>query len=93
MARAIRWVRLGEQIGLAGRIVAVADVFDVITSSRSYKGASDAMAGREEIARCAALSSTLVSCARSSRSRWVGCGLRWGRCRGCRMRRFWAGFR
>ena len=43
----------GEQIGLAGRIVAVADVFDVITSSRSYKGASDAMAGREEIARCA----------------------------------------
>ena len=43
----------GEQIALAARIVAVADVFDVITSARSYKSASDALAGREEIARCA----------------------------------------
>jgi hypothetical protein len=45
--------RAGEQIALAGRIVAVADVFDVITSARSYKDASDTAAGREEIARCA----------------------------------------
>ncbi|MGZ9005306.1 MAG: HD-GYP domain-containing protein, partial [Burkholderiales bacterium] len=43
----------GDQIALAGRIVAIADVFDVITSARSYKDASDALAGREEIARCA----------------------------------------
>ncbi len=43
----------GEEIALAGRIVAIADVFDVITSARSYKDASDALAGREEIARCA----------------------------------------
>ncbi len=43
----------GEEISLAGRIVAVADVFDVITSARSYKAASDALAGRQEIARCA----------------------------------------
>ena len=43
----------GEEIALAGRIVAVADVFDVITSARSYKAASDALAAREEIARCA----------------------------------------
>ena len=43
----------GEQIGLAARIVAVADVFDVITSARSYKSASDAQAAREEIAHCA----------------------------------------
>ncbi len=43
----------GEQISLAGRIVSVADVFDVITSARSYKDPSDAVAGREEIARCA----------------------------------------
>jgi hypothetical protein len=43
----------GEEIALAGRIVAVADVFDVITSARSYKSAADAVAGREEIANCA----------------------------------------
>jgi putative nucleotidyltransferase with HDIG domain len=43
----------GDQIALSGRIVAIADVFDVITSARSYKDASDALAGREEIARCA----------------------------------------
>ena len=43
----------GEEIPLAGRIVAVADVFDVITSARSYKQASAAEDGRTEIARCA----------------------------------------
>jgi putative nucleotidyltransferase with HDIG domain len=45
--------KAGTDISLAGRIVAVADVFDVITSSRSYKQASAASAGRAEIARCA----------------------------------------
>ncbi len=43
----------GEEIPLSGRIVAVADVFDVITSARSYKKASAAEDGRAEIARCA----------------------------------------
>lgn len=43
----------GEEIGLAARIVAVADVFDVITSARSYKSASPSTAARDEIARCA----------------------------------------
>lgn len=43
----------GADIPLSGRIVAVADAFDVITSSRSYKQASGASAAREEIARCA----------------------------------------
>jgi hypothetical protein len=43
----------GDEIPLAGRIVAIADVFDVITSARSYKEAGSASAGREEIARCA----------------------------------------
>jgi HD-GYP domain-containing protein (c-di-GMP phosphodiesterase class II) len=43
----------GEEIPLPGRIVAVADVFDVITSARSYKKASAATEGRAEIARCA----------------------------------------
>lgn len=43
----------GEEIPLPGRIVAVADVFDVITSVRSYKKASAAAEGRAEIARCA----------------------------------------
>jgi putative nucleotidyltransferase with HDIG domain len=40
-------------ISLAGRIVAVADVYDVITSSRSYKRAGSAAAARRELARCA----------------------------------------
>ena len=43
----------GGQIALAGRIVAVADVFDVITSSRSYKPSETAAEGRDEIARYA----------------------------------------
>jgi hypothetical protein len=43
----------GEEIPLPGRIVAVADVFDVITSARSYKKASAAEEGRAELARCA----------------------------------------
>jgi putative nucleotidyltransferase with HDIG domain len=41
------------EISLAGRIVAVADVYDVITSSRSYKPAGSAAAARQELARCA----------------------------------------
>ena len=44
---------VGEDISLAGRIVAVADVFDVITSARSYKKSGTAITAREEIARCA----------------------------------------
>ena len=43
----------GDAISLAGRIVAVADVFDVITSARSYKEPGNAAAARDEIARCA----------------------------------------
>jgi len=43
----------GEEIPLPGRIVAVADVFDVITSVRSYKKASGAEEARAEVARCA----------------------------------------
>ena len=42
----------GEDISLAGRIVAVADVFDVITSARSYKEQGDPGAARGEIANC-----------------------------------------
>ncbi|MBK5287876.1 MAG: tandem-95 repeat protein, partial [Acidimicrobiia bacterium] len=43
----------GTDIAYAARIVAVADVFDVITSARSYKDPIDATAARAEIARCA----------------------------------------
>src|SRR5919206_1820276 len=43
----------GEEIPFAGRIVAIADVFDVITSKRSYKQASNDSDARAEIARCA----------------------------------------
>ena len=42
----------GVEIPLAGRIVAIADVFDVITSSRSYKTSSSAGEARAEISRC-----------------------------------------
>jgi HD-GYP domain-containing protein (c-di-GMP phosphodiesterase class II) len=45
--------REGEDIALAARIVSVADVFDVITSARSYKGASSTEEAREELARAA----------------------------------------
>ena len=45
--------RAGDEIALAGRIVAVADVFDVITSARSYKSAFASTAARDEIAKCA----------------------------------------
>jgi hypothetical protein len=43
----------GDDIPLAGRIVAIADVFDVITSKRSYKEAGSAVEAREELTRCA----------------------------------------
>lgn len=42
----------GADISLAGRIVAVADAYDVITSNRSYKKAMAAEAAREEMVRC-----------------------------------------
>jgi hypothetical protein len=43
----------GEEIPLAGRIVAIADVFDVITSARSYKEPATSVKAREELTRCA----------------------------------------
>ena len=43
----------GTQISLAGRIVAVVDAYDVITSARAYKAPLSAAAAREELARCA----------------------------------------
>ena len=42
-----------DEISLAGRIVAVADVFDVITSTRSYKRHSSIVDARKELFRCA----------------------------------------
>ena len=42
----------GEQIPLAGRIVAIADVFDVITSARSYKQPATPAEARSELVRC-----------------------------------------
>lgn len=41
------------EISLAGRIVAIADSFDVITSWRSYKKQARPEEGRAELARCA----------------------------------------
>ncbi len=41
----------GDEISLGGRIVAVADAFDVMTTVRSYKAAMPGSAAREELAR------------------------------------------
>ncbi len=43
----------GEEIPLAGRIVAIADVYDVITSARSYKEPASPTEARAELTRCA----------------------------------------
>lgn len=43
----------GEEISRAGRIVAIADVYDVITSARSYKKPASTADARAEIVRCA----------------------------------------
>jgi hypothetical protein len=43
----------GEQISYAGRIVALADSFEVMTSARSYKQPRSAAWGRAELTRCA----------------------------------------
>ncbi len=42
-----------QEISLAGRIAAVADAYDVITSRRSYKEPMSHSAAREELVRCA----------------------------------------
>lgn len=42
----------GDEISLAGRIVAVADAYDTMTSVRSYKTASTPAEARAEITRC-----------------------------------------
>jgi putative nucleotidyltransferase with HDIG domain len=43
----------GDSISLGGRIVAVTDAYDVMTSDRSYKSACTPEAARMELARCA----------------------------------------
>jgi hypothetical protein len=43
----------GTHISLAGRIVAVADTYDVMTSMRSYKKAVSPVEARAELTRCA----------------------------------------
>jgi HD-GYP domain-containing protein (c-di-GMP phosphodiesterase class II) len=42
----------GEDISLGARIVSVADAFEVMTASRSYKESMDVKAAREELIRC-----------------------------------------
>ncbi len=45
--------RAGAEIPLEGRIMAVADAFDAMTSSRPYRGALAVEDALEEVARCA----------------------------------------
>ena len=64
----------GAEIPLPGRIVAIADVFDVITSARSYKKPSAAEEGRARSPAAPATQFDPASCAPSSTSRSGGCG-------------------
>lgn len=43
----------GEEVTLQARIIAVADAYEAMTSERSYRGAMDQTAAREELERCA----------------------------------------
>lgn len=43
----------GEEIALSGRLVAIADAYDVMTSTRSYKQPLSAEAARQELTNCA----------------------------------------
>ena len=43
----------GAEISLGGRVVAVADSYEVMTAARAYKRPSSAVAAREELVRCA----------------------------------------
>ncbi|MEZ5407454.1 MAG: HD-GYP domain-containing protein [Acidimicrobiales bacterium] len=71
----------GTRISLAGRITAVADAYDVITSARSYKKPMSAAAARQELVRCAgsqfdpAVVRAFLSA--SVRRRWHGGPLAW----------------
>lgn len=42
----------GDEISLAGRIVAVADAYEVMTATRSYRRPVGVVAAREELVRC-----------------------------------------
>lgn len=71
----------GTGISLAGRITAVADAYDVITSARSYKKPMSAAAARQELVRCsgAQFDPAVVRAflAASVRRRWHGGPLAW----------------
>ena len=55
----------GEEIPLAGRIVAIADVYDVITSARSYKESASPPRPAPSSRAAPAHNSTRASCGRS----------------------------
>ncbi len=71
----------GTGISLAGRITAVADAYDVITSVRSYKKPMSPAAARQELVRCSgsqfdpAVVRAFLSA--SVRRRWHGGPLAW----------------
>jgi HD-GYP domain-containing protein (c-di-GMP phosphodiesterase class II) len=71
----------GTDISLAGRITAVADAFDVITSARSYKQPLSPTAAREELVRCSGTqfdpSVVRAFLAVSMGRRWNGGPLAW----------------
>ena len=69
-------------ISFAARIVSVADVFDVITSVRSYKKSCGAVSAARRSPAVPVRNSIRGSYARSSTSRSAACGSRWARCPG-----------
>jgi HD-GYP domain-containing protein (c-di-GMP phosphodiesterase class II) len=46
------WGLCGREISLAARIVSVADAYDVMTSTRSYRDAMSTVKARRELVRC-----------------------------------------
>ena len=58
----------GEEIPRSARILCIADVYDALTSKRSYKGALSHEAAMDDHARATSAASSIPSCSRTSRS-------------------------
>ncbi|GJM37571.1 MAG: hypothetical protein DHS20C19_09380 [Acidimicrobiales bacterium] len=74
----------GKDISLAGRLVSIADAYDVMTAPRSYKPGLPVEQARAELLKCAGTQFDRNWSGRSCASRSVGKGGPPGRSAGCR---------